>query len=505
MTEKKKKKDIPDYLKIKCFVKYGDDKILVKMDPDEPCIAMKEFLEKETGIEVNEQRIFYNGIKKPFADDKNLRYYGAQGGGFFDLARDDMMDDQMNIIRKPNERRSSIPDMKAHFEQMKLEEEKKLEGFRKKRQSLIDREQAEAAKKAAEKEEARRKAEEKAARLKKMEEERLAKEAAAKKAEEERLAREAEAARLAAEKEAARKRAEEEEARRKKEEEARLAREAEAARIAAEEEAARKKAAEEEARRRKEEAERLARIAEQERLAAIKKAEEEEAARLAEEARLAAIRKAEEEEAARLAEEKRLAEEAARLAEEERLAAIRKAEEEEARRKAEEEAAAKAERKKKKKEKKEKEEDWDCTYLCVFSCRCSHYATMLFAKKPAFGSLGHFFPIICTVPERKKKDYHHEFTPTEFDLTRFKVWFMVGDQVPFEMICPIAMDIKGFKVEVLKLRNEAKFVKKYFEGLEDPNELKVYPAGSYGEGEPLAADLPLPRDSSEYAFFSVMR
>ena len=109
------------------------------------------------------------------------------------------------------------------------------------------------------------------------------------------------------------------------------------------------------------------------------------------------------------------------------------------------------------------------------------------------------------MPERKKKDYHHEFTPTEFDLTRFKVWFMVGDQVPFEMICPIAMDIKWFKAEVLKLRNEAKFVKKYFEGLEDPNELKVYPAGSYGEGEPLAGDLPVPRDSSEYSFFSVMR
>ena len=81
---------------------------------------------------------------------------------------------------------------------------------------------------------------------------------------------------------------------------------------------------------------------------------------------------------------------------------------------------------------------------------------------------------------------------------------MVGDQVPFEMICPIAMDIKGFKVEVLKLRNDANFVRKYFEGLEDPNELDVYPAGSWGEGDPLPDDIPVPRDSSEYSFFTVM-
>lgn len=41
------------------------------------------------------------------------------------------------------------------------------------------------------------------------------------------------------------------------------------------------------------------------------------------------------------------------------------------------------------------------------------------------------------VPEREKKDYSIPFEPTEFDLTRFKIWFMVGDQVPFEMICPV--------------------------------------------------------------------
>ena len=82
---------------------------------------------------------------------------------------------------------------------------------------------------------------------------------------------------------------------------------------------------------------------------------------------------------------------------------------------------------------------------------------------------------------------------------------MVGDQVPFEMMCPSAMDIKGLKEEVLKLRNEARFVKKYFEGLDDPNLLKIYPAGSWGEGDPLPEDMPVPRNSSEYAFFSVMR
>ena len=74
-----------------------------------------------------------------------------------------------------------------------------------------------------------------------------------------------------------------------------------------------------------------------------------------------------------------------------------------------------------------------------------------------------------------------------------------------EMICPIAMDIKGFKVEILKLKDTTRFVKQYFDGLEDPNELKIYPAGSYGEGEPYPDDIPVPRTSSEYKFFSVLR
>lgn len=109
------------------------------------------------------------------------------------------------------------------------------------------------------------------------------------------------------------------------------------------------------------------------------------------------------------------------------------------------------------------------------------------------------------VPPHEPKHYNIDFTPTPFDLTRFTAWFIVGDQVPFEMICPIAMTVAEFKGEILKLRNDAKFVERYLRGLENPLDLKVYPAGSWGEGEPLADDIPVPKDSSQYAFFSVMR
>lgn len=105
----------------------------------------------------------------------------------------------------------------------------------------------------------------------------------------------------------------------------------------------------------------------------------------------------------------------------------------------------------------------------------------------------------------KKGEYNIDFTPTPFDLSRFKIWYMVGDQIPFEMICPIKMTIKGLKEEILKLRNESKFVKQYLQDIDDPLQLKVYPAGSYGEGEPLPDDIPVPRDSSEYAFFHVVK
>ena len=112
---------------------------------------------------------------------------------------------------------------------------------------------------------------------------------------------------------------------------------------------------------------------------------------------------------------------------------------------------------------------------------------------------------ICKGPEDKRNKHEYEFNPTPLDLTRFKAHFMIGDQVPMEMICPIAMDIKGFKIEILKLKNDTSFVKKYFAGLTDPENLIIYPAGSYGEGDPLPDNIPVPKDSSPYAHFSVIR
>lgn len=105
--------------------------------------------------------------------------------------------------------------------------------------------------------------------------------------------------------------------------------------------------------------------------------------------------------------------------------------------------------------------------------------------------------------EEERKKYGHDFTPSPFDLGRFKAHFMIGDQVPIEMICPIAMNIKGFKIEILKLKNDTSFVKSYFAGLNDPDKLIIYPAGSYGEGDPLPDDFPVPKNSSPYAHFSV--
>lgn len=95
---------IPDYLKCRCFVKWGKDLITILMDPDEPVRVLNEQLEEHTGVPVEAQKLFYRGIKRPFAADKTLRYYGARSGGFFDLKRDDHGPPQ----RKPR-RRSSFP------------------------------------------------------------------------------------------------------------------------------------------------------------------------------------------------------------------------------------------------------------------------------------------------------------------------------------------------------------------------------------------------------------
>lgn len=113
--------------------------------------------------------------------------------------------------------------------------------------------------------------------------------------------------------------------------------------------------------------------------------------------------------------------------------------------------------------------------------------------------------MVQTVAVHESKDYRTEFKGTPLDLTRLKIYFMIGNHIPMEMIIPVSMDIKWFKQKVLALRNEAKFIKQYFDGLDDPNELKVYEAGSYGEGEPLPDDILVPRDSSPYKHLAVMR
>jgi len=92
------------------------------------------------------------------------------------------------------------------------------------------------------------------------------------------------------------------------------------------------------------------------------------------------------------------------------------------------------------------------------------------------------------------------------DLRKLKAHFMIGDQVPMEMIYPIATTVYGFKELVLGMKNcGSAIVARYFDGIDDPNQLNVFAAGSYGEGDPLPDDMPLPRDSSPYAMFSVMK
>jgi len=106
----------------------------------------------------------------------------------------------------------------------------------------------------------------------------------------------------------------------------------------------------------------------------------------------------------------------------------------------------------------------------------------------------------------KPKQYSYEFNPTPFDMTRHKAHFMVGDQVPMEMICPVGMTIFGFKEEVLNMKDSGSaIVSRYFAGINDPNKLKIFAAGSWGEGDPLPDDILVPRNSSPYAMFSVMK
>jgi hypothetical protein len=82
---------------------------------------------------------------------------------------------------------------------------------------------------------------------------------------------------------------------------------------------------------------------------------------------------------------------------------------------------------------------------------------------------------------------------------------MVGDQVPMELISPVAWTIRDFKVEILKLKGGYTYLQRYFSGVSDPEGVDIFPAGSGFEGAPLPDDILVPRDSSPYAFFSVMR
>lgn len=105
--------------------------------------------------------------------------------------------------------------------------------------------------------------------------------------------------------------------------------------------------------------------------------------------------------------------------------------------------------------------------------------------------------------ESKEKE---QFQGSKFDLSRAKVYFMVGDQVPMEMICPSGTTIYGFKEEILKMKDSgSSIVSRYFDGIDDPARLKIFAAGSYGEGDPLPDDILVPRDSSPYSMFTVLK
>lgn len=101
--------------------------------------------------------------------------------------------------------------------------------------------------------------------------------------------------------------------------------------------------------------------------------------------------------------------------------------------------------------------------------------------------------------------YQHDFEPTPFDQTKFKIWYIIGDMVPFEMDLPIKSDILKLKEYIMDTKKESKYVAEYLKEVEDASTLKIYPAGSYGNGDPLDNNLPVPRDSSNENFFFVLR
>ena len=83
-----KRSDLPDALKQRCYIKYGKQTFTVLMDPEEPWIHLKKSVEEATDVPTYGQKFYYNGINRPFQDDKSLQYYGIKAGGFFILERE---------------------------------------------------------------------------------------------------------------------------------------------------------------------------------------------------------------------------------------------------------------------------------------------------------------------------------------------------------------------------------------------------------------------------------
>lgn len=80
--------------KRKCFVHFGRDTVEVLMDPDEPLSLMKERMENVTGVPIANQKITFDGMRRFVENDKSLRAYGAQGGGFFTMTEEEDTNDE---------------------------------------------------------------------------------------------------------------------------------------------------------------------------------------------------------------------------------------------------------------------------------------------------------------------------------------------------------------------------------------------------------------------------
>ena len=57
----------------------------LKVDPDETILVLKQQLMELTKLPIEKIKIYYTGPNREFDDDKTLRHYGLQGGGFFHM------------------------------------------------------------------------------------------------------------------------------------------------------------------------------------------------------------------------------------------------------------------------------------------------------------------------------------------------------------------------------------------------------------------------------------